>query len=139
MSARRHVEASAIPADAARSAEVAQRIEQALFEDASLDAHNVLVIVSGDVLVLRGHVRSWSERSHINEIAWNTPRVCADVNDLVLFDDAAVHGRLLHGTDPMDLGAGGCDVASSTDHPPDDEPDTEITQPADMIALFRAG
>ncbi|WP_083295346.1 BON domain-containing protein [Curtobacterium sp. BH-2-1-1] len=110
MSARRHVEASAIPADAARSAEVAQRIEQALFEDASLDAHNVLVIVSGDELALRGHVRSWSERSHIGEIAWNTPGVCAVVNDLVLFDDAAVHGRRLHGTDPMDLGAGGCDV-----------------------------
>ncbi|WP_396291115.1 BON domain-containing protein [Curtobacterium sp. KT1] len=97
-------------ADAARSADVSHRIAQAMSDEASRRARDLLVIVSGDEIVVRGHVRSWSERDHIGAVALDTPGVRVVCNDLVLFDDAAVHGHLHHGGDGHDLGAGGCDV-----------------------------
>ncbi|WP_123682307.1 BON domain-containing protein [Curtobacterium sp. PhB115] len=100
----------AVQPDAERSDTVMRTIERALSDDAASDARNVLVMVSGDEILLRGHIRSWSERSRIGEVAWNTAGVRTVHNDLVLYDDAGISGRLHRSFDASDAGAGGCDV-----------------------------
>lgn len=70
--------------DVDRADEVAGRVEQALTDDARLCARDIVVDVHGTELTLHGRVQSWSERSSIGEVAWNTPGISAVFNDLTI-------------------------------------------------------
>lgn len=67
-------------------------IERIFQRQAALDAKQVSVEVSGDVVTLRGQVRSWAERREAERVAWAAP--CEDLHRA---GAAATAGRDLHG------------------------------------------
>jgi osmotically-inducible protein OsmY len=63
-------------------AELKQKIEQALIRAAELDAKKIQVDVQGSKVILKGTVRSWSEREEAERVAWTAPGV-AQVEDQI--------------------------------------------------------
>ena len=63
------VEAEAPPTD------VKSRIEEALRRSAELDARRITVELGGSTIRLRGSVRSWSEKSEAERVAWSAPGI----------------------------------------------------------------
>lgn len=57
------------------TADLKAKIEQALVRNARLDAKQINVELSGGKIVLRGEVRSWSERDEAEHVAWSAPGV----------------------------------------------------------------
>jgi osmotically-inducible protein OsmY len=57
------------------SSEVKTRIENALRRATELEAKDINVEVNGNKVILRGHVRSWAERSDAEGAAWAAPGV----------------------------------------------------------------
>ena len=60
--------------------DVKLKIENALRRTAELDAEEIKVEVTGNTVVLRGHVSSGAERDHVERAAWSAPGVW-DVED----------------------------------------------------------
>jgi osmotically-inducible protein OsmY len=63
---------------------VKRKIEEAFKRDAILDALHVTVEVEGSEVVLRGEVRSWTERREAEEAAWSAPGVTAVRNEITV-------------------------------------------------------
>ena len=60
---------------AINSSEVKTKIESALRRATELEAKLINVEVKGNKVILRGHVRSWAERSDAERAAWAAPGV----------------------------------------------------------------
>jgi osmotically-inducible protein OsmY len=60
---------------AINSSEVKTKIENALRRATELEAKHINVEVNGSKVILRGHVRSWAERSNAESAAWAAPGV----------------------------------------------------------------
>jgi osmotically-inducible protein OsmY len=57
------------------AAELKTKIEKALVRSAEIDAQRISVEVQGSRAILKGRVRSWSERDEAERIAWTAPGV----------------------------------------------------------------
>ena len=55
--------------------DIHRKIAEALKRNALLEAANIVVEATGDVVVLKGTVRSWAERKEADEAAWRAPGV----------------------------------------------------------------
>jgi osmotically-inducible protein OsmY len=68
----------------AEPARIKADIEAALRRSAELDAGRIHVEAHGDVVVLKGTVRSWAEREDATRAAWNAPGVTMVDDELTL-------------------------------------------------------
>src|SRR6185437_2462843 len=68
----------------AMSSEVKTRIESAMRRAAELDAHGIQVDIRGAKVILRGQVRSWSERNAAERAAWSAPGVTEVEDELLI-------------------------------------------------------
>lgn len=67
-----------------RSADVKQRIEDAFRRSANIEARRLSVDSTNGRVVLRGHVRTWTERNQAQAAAWAAPGVTEVDNQLVV-------------------------------------------------------
>jgi osmotically-inducible protein OsmY len=66
------------------SAGIKTRIEQAFERNAEVDANRISAEVTDSTVILRGTVRSWSEKQEAERVAWASPGVSSVQNRLVL-------------------------------------------------------
>lgn len=64
--------------------EVKTRIESAMRRAAELDAHGIQVDIRGAKVILRGQVRSWSERNAAERAAWSAPGITEVEDELLI-------------------------------------------------------
>jgi osmotically-inducible protein OsmY len=64
--------------------EVKTKIENAMRRAAELDAQQIQVDVLGEKVILRGHVRSWAERTEAKRAAWSAPGVTEVEDKMVI-------------------------------------------------------
>lgn len=64
---------------------VKSAIKSALERSAEIEAEKIEVETEGNKVVLRGKVRTWSERDEIQKAAWSAPGVTQVENHLTLF------------------------------------------------------
>lgn len=69
---------------AVTAAEIKRGIEAAFRRNALIDAQSVRVDAAGSEVVLRGEVRSWSERDQAQQAAWSAPGVDNVRNELTV-------------------------------------------------------
>jgi osmotically-inducible protein OsmY len=69
--------------------EVKAAIESALKRSAEVDANQIKVETDGDKVILRGSVRSWTEREEAERAAWRAPGVRSVDNRIVIGTVAA--------------------------------------------------
>jgi osmotically-inducible protein OsmY len=67
---------------------VREKIEEELKREAALDAKNIVVEVNGSEVILRGSVRSASERHEAEKAAWAAPGV-TDVQNFIKVEEMA--------------------------------------------------
>ena len=65
-------------------AEVKHKIEEAFRRSAEIDAKNVTVETVGSEVILRGSVRSWTERHEAERAAWAAPGVTKIDNRIII-------------------------------------------------------
>lgn len=63
---------------------IKQRIEEAFRRLSQVDANQITVDTSGSEVILRGEVRSWSERDSAQRSAWSAPGVTHVKNELTI-------------------------------------------------------
>ena len=64
--------------------EVKSKIENAMRRAAEVDAQKIQVDVRGEKVVLRGRVRSWTERTEAERAAWSAPGVTEVEDNLII-------------------------------------------------------
>ena len=62
--------------------DIKRRIEDAFRRSAAVDASQITVDANGSEVILRGEVRSWSERDEAQAAAWSAPGVTHVRNQL---------------------------------------------------------
>lgn len=62
--------------------DVTKRINAAFHRSATIDASNISAEISGSKVILRGSVRSYSEKEDAENAAWNAPGVVSVQNEL---------------------------------------------------------
>ena len=65
-------------------ADLKQKIEQALIRNAEVDANRIIVEVQGSKIILKGTVRSWTEKEEAERQAWLAPGVSSVENRIVI-------------------------------------------------------
>lgn len=65
-------------------ADLKQKIEQALIRGAEVDAKRITVEVQGSKIILKGTVRSWTEKEEAERQAWLAPGVSSVENRIVI-------------------------------------------------------
>lgn len=60
------------------------KIRKALIRNATFDANQIHVTVTGTTATLSGHVRSWAERRQAEKAAWSSPHVTHVANDILI-------------------------------------------------------
>jgi osmotically-inducible protein OsmY len=70
--------------EAAHSASLPDKIEDALQRSAELEASHITVKVSGRKVILEGKVKSWWERGIAENAAWSAPGITDVANQLVI-------------------------------------------------------
>ena len=68
----------------ATAEDVKDKIEAAFKRSAEIDSKRINVETRDGKVVLRGHVRSWAEKTQAQDAAWSAPGVMAVDNDLVV-------------------------------------------------------
>lgn len=63
---------------------IKDNIRKALSRDANIEANNINVETKDRTIVLKGKVRSWSERSDVERAVWSTPGVLAVQDELTV-------------------------------------------------------
>jgi len=66
-------------------ADLKKKIETALVRSAEVDAKNITVEVQGGKAILKGRVRTWSERQEAERTAWLAPGITSVDNQITLF------------------------------------------------------
>jgi osmotically-inducible protein OsmY len=66
------------------SAEVMEKIEEALLRNALIEADRIKAEVRDDVVTLSGTVYSWGEKEEAERVAWATPGVSRVVNNIAI-------------------------------------------------------
>jgi osmotically-inducible protein OsmY len=61
-----------------------QKIEEALIRSVKTDAERITVEVEGSTVILKGTVRSWSEREDAERAAWSAPGVTSVENRIAI-------------------------------------------------------
>ena len=69
---------------AASPSDLKKKIEDALIRTAQVDASNITVEVKGSKAILKGRVRSWSERQEAERQAWLAPGIISVDNQITL-------------------------------------------------------
>jgi len=69
---------------AASPSDLKKKIEDALIRTAQVDASNITVEVQGSKAILKGRVRSWSERQEAERQAWLAPGIISVDNQITL-------------------------------------------------------
>ena len=64
--------------------ELKQKIEQALIRSAETDAERITVDVQGSKVILKGTVRTWTERAEAERVAWSAPGVSSVENRITI-------------------------------------------------------
>jgi osmotically-inducible protein OsmY len=59
-----------------------KKIEDALVRSATVDANNITVEVQGSKAILKGKVRSWSEKQEAERTAWLAPGITSVDNQI---------------------------------------------------------
>ena len=68
----------------ATPSELKKKIHDALVRNAQTDAEHITVEVQGTKAILRGTVRSWTEREEAARAAWSAPGITSVENDIVI-------------------------------------------------------
>lgn len=66
------------------TAVVANKIKDALERSALVEANSIAVETKGSKVILKGKVRSWSERSEVERAVWSSPGVVEVEDDLLV-------------------------------------------------------
>jgi osmotically-inducible protein OsmY len=64
--------------------ELKRKIEDALVRNAELDAKKITVTVQGNKAILRGSVRSWTEKEEAARTAWSAPGITSVENNIIV-------------------------------------------------------
>ena len=68
-------EIAVVPPPVTDEVQIGEEIERAFRRHAELDAQNINVELTGQTVILRGTVSSWSEREEAEQVAWRSPGV----------------------------------------------------------------
>jgi osmotically-inducible protein OsmY len=64
--------------------DIKRRIEEAFHRSGAVDANHISVDANGGEVILRGKVRSWSEREEAQRMAWSAPGVAVVRNEILI-------------------------------------------------------